>query len=812
LFAINPLQIWYSNEARMYPLLVFLIMGATYFLWRAIELSKAKTKRPFLPMWVYVVLYFVLASLAVYTHYTAVFIIAIQSLFWVWVLWLNGFKKLLITTAVFATLIAIPLIPYTVPRIFKGYEANFSYVSPLTMLQDVYRFFAFGMTVDYSNALIQILFYMLLGLALLGLYAARPTYRQLFLLVYLLSVVVGLMAGSIFKPMYQGVRHIMAGSPAYLILVGWGLLFTIEKAKATDKAKRGAWVILSAASLSAILLSSTIAINNYYNNGSFGKKDLRDRVQLIEMLAGENDVVVYNDAVLLPLHDHYQKRTDVAFTASPIFGTSASQTAATQLTELAQKYDHIWFIPGAPADKRDETGMVQDWLDSRLMLIDTFVIESEAGNVETKLYATDAQTAVSNPTPLAEWQDLPTLNGYKLQSEQPISLPGIWVSLLWESDTKPNAAKGLQFQLRDKNGHYWAEHTTSIIQSNRNWRAKDPNQQSYLIPLDIGTPPGNYTLQAQPVQITNDGSLPLYDPIDLGTVEIAANNAWPIQPSWTTETSQLAFNNNFALQKLVFSDESVRPGHNLPLTLYWKTEAAQTGLRYELTVLDEDGDILRTQSNTPGAVWLDEWPTNTLFREDTGLYFPPETEPGTYSLHLALFQDDAPVAGRQFWQPWSSESNKIGEIRVESWPVETELPIDTIPLNAQFGSAIELHSYQLDQQDTSLELILYWHATAVPDKNLFTFVHLIDEDDNIVAQIDYVPVDGLRPTAGWRAGEVITDPYTLTLPSDLPTGQYQLLVGLFDPDTFERPLVTQYGEEQPNNQIVLTQLTLGENP
>jgi len=38
------------------------------------------------------------------------------------------------------------------------------------------------------------------------------------------------------------------------------------------------------------------------------------------------------------------------------------------------------------------------------------------------------------------------------------------------------------------------------------------------------------------------------------------------------------------------------------------------------------------------------------------------------------------------------------------------------------------------------------------------------------------------------------------------------LVGLFDPDTFERPLVTQYGEEQPNNQIVLTQLTLGENP
>ncbi|HID53668.1 MAG TPA: phospholipid carrier-dependent glycosyltransferase, partial [Anaerolineae bacterium] len=37
LMAINPLQIWYANEARQYMLLVLLTMGATYLLWRAME-------------------------------------------------------------------------------------------------------------------------------------------------------------------------------------------------------------------------------------------------------------------------------------------------------------------------------------------------------------------------------------------------------------------------------------------------------------------------------------------------------------------------------------------------------------------------------------------------------------------------------------------------------------------------------------------------------------------------------------------------------------------------------------------------------
>ena len=72
-----------------------------------------------------------------------------------------------------------------------------------------------------------------LGLLLLGVWGAAryekggagssSAVRPLFLLVWLLAVVLGLMVGSLlFKPMYQGVRHIMAGSPAFLLLLAFG--------------------------------------------------------------------------------------------------------------------------------------------------------------------------------------------------------------------------------------------------------------------------------------------------------------------------------------------------------------------------------------------------------------------------------------------------------------------------------------------------------------------------------------------------------------------------------------------------------------
>ncbi|MEZ4517416.1 MAG: glycosyltransferase family 39 protein [Chloroflexota bacterium] len=290
LAAVNPLQVYYAQEARMYTLLVLLGAASSYVLWRA--LSDPNLTRKSLTR--YAVLYVILAGLTVYTHYTAVFLVAIQALFWAWLLWRQGLKWLIIGGVVIGVLAAIPLIPYTIPRLFTGAEANYTYVSPVTLLQDVVHFFNQGLTTDFNRWTVRASDILALILLLLGTWAARPWLKRSFLVAYLLAVVLGLMAGSLVKPMYQGVRHIMIGSPAFMLLVGYGVWWLwnwsprkkdIGDLADTDEQR---WPNpVGVLALSLVLLSSSVALLNLYRDPAYAKVDFRAMINFIEQRATE---------------------------------------------------------------------------------------------------------------------------------------------------------------------------------------------------------------------------------------------------------------------------------------------------------------------------------------------------------------------------------------------------------------------------------------------------------------------------------------------------------------------------------------------
>ena len=140
LAAVDPLQVYYGQEARMYTLLVLLATGMSYALWRALRGEESLTQRRkerqakrselgvfaslrehSLLRWMF--LYAILAALAVYTHYTAVFLVAAQALFWAWLLWRAGLRWVIIGALAVAALAAVPLVPYTLPRLSSGGEA-----------------------------------------------------------------------------------------------------------------------------------------------------------------------------------------------------------------------------------------------------------------------------------------------------------------------------------------------------------------------------------------------------------------------------------------------------------------------------------------------------------------------------------------------------------------------------------------------------------------------------------------------------------------------------------------------------------------
>ncbi|HET6447096.1 MAG TPA: hypothetical protein VFI27_21235, partial [candidate division Zixibacteria bacterium] len=64
-----------------------------------------------------------------------------------------------------------------------------------------------------------------------------------------------------------------------------------------------------------------------------------------------------------------------------------------------------------------------------------------------------------------------------------------------------------------------------------------------------------------------------------------------------------------------------------------------------------------------------------------------------------------------------------------------------------------------------------------------TFVHLVDEQGNLVTQSDSIPDNGSSPTHIWRSGDVIRDTHTLT--ANAPTAG-SLLIGAYDLETLTR--------------------------
>ncbi len=230
------------------------------------------------------------------------------------------------------------------------------------MLLDVVRFFNLGMTADFSQPLAIALNLLAFALLLLGLWAARTRPARLFLLSWLLAVVLGLMVGSIlFKPMYQGVRHIMAGSPAFLLLLAFGLKAIWSWLPATktvpyragEEEEQTGWTAwraqrpnvnpLALIPLGLLLIGSAIALLNLYTNPTYVKDDFRAITRFIETRAGGRDIIVYNNAVLLPLHAHYRQRPDIAVTALPAYPQFATGQEP-ELAALARDYDRIWFI------------------------------------------------------------------------------------------------------------------------------------------------------------------------------------------------------------------------------------------------------------------------------------------------------------------------------------------------------------------------------------------------------------------------------------------------------------------------------------
>jgi 4-amino-4-deoxy-L-arabinose transferase-like glycosyltransferase len=106
-----------------------------------------------------------------------------------------------------------------------------------------------------------------------------------------------------------------------------------------------------------------------------------------------------------------------------------------------------------------------------------------------------------------------------------------------------------------------------------------------------------------------------------------------------------------------------------------------------------------------------------------------------------------------------------------------------------FEGGISLVGYELAPQDPEpgqdLSIVLHWQARSPVWGHYTAFVHLTDEDGKLLTQVDQPPLRGLYPTTQWRPGPTMPDRYWLSLPDDMASGRYRLVVGLYQTHTRE---------------------------
>jgi len=228
------------------------------------------------------------------------------------------------------------------------------------------------------------------------------------------------------------------------------------------------------------------------------------------------------------------------------------------------------------------------------------------------------------------------------------------------------------------------------------------------------------------------------------------------------------------------------------------------GIAQFLNSIAREGDVILTNSPSQEEVFRYYYtqPNVIAVARSRPLNVPQqiaelESISKTYKRIFVLYWGDGQADPTKVIESWLNEKTFkaydqwYGDVRLAAYAVNQTAGTMNQKVNARFGDRIRLEGYSINDSSFAagdiLQLTLFWNPQSLISNRYKIFVHVIgDPDSPPVAQHDGEPVGGLVLTTMWKPNEIVRDNHGVFLPLDLPRGNYQLAVGLYDVATGAR--------------------------
>ncbi|MEA3337517.1 MAG: phospholipid carrier-dependent glycosyltransferase [Chloroflexota bacterium] len=448
-----------------------------------------------------------------------------------------------------------------------------------------------------------------------------------------------------------------------------------------------------------------------------------------------------------------------------------------------------------PAEQADRATAIQ----KRWPSADLQTIQDRHGNpllVTVGFDAADAAAETSTGLPIARFQQGPSLVDMAFDPD------AAKVVLTWEAEQSMDRSLTSFVHLVDASGRRVGQidktpgngsYPTSV------WTPGERVIETYRIDLDVcagGQEAGVVTGWYQ--YSDEDGVRRLARSDGVGDTALAGHVQLPIS-SFGSDHITLAnmlrepVSEGLMLTGFQLTGAELQPGAPFTLDLAWEGDPDSGTESMAIYLIDsgKDNQLLWQESLLPpDARW---WPGEVICRR-LNMRLPEETGPGRYQLIVDVAGNSVPLT----------------ELAIQPSSRLFSVPPLSNRTDAVIGDRFTLLGYDisLPEPDQPAMVTLVWRAEVPTEKSYTVFVHLVDSEDQIVAQSDAIPGQGYS-TNHWINGEVVLDAHPLVLPDELPSGAYRLLAGMYDSVEGERlPAWDAHGNALQDGIIVLEQLNL----